>query len=173
MSFNLKTYLEDCATKLKAIGHTSQNKRFFVVSSISTLEGLLGSIGRGGFPAIVAHDAADGTVGDTSNSENFIDRPDYTFYVIDQVTKLNDTDAMELAKRTTKELGFKIVARMLRHRKQATRTGTDPYGLMLFNKASISYQAIGPIGNGCFGTMFFINIPQPVSLVYNDDDWSE
>jgi hypothetical protein len=175
-TFDFKTYMAECAIKLKSIGHTTQSPKFFVVSSIANLESLLANLTTGAsFPAIVIHDSQEGHFGDQLQSQNFIDHSDYTFYVIDKVTKINDIDHMEEVKRNCKAYGFQIIGRMLKHKKEALRSpaGNDPYGLQLFEKRNIAYQTIGPIGNNCFGVMFFITVPSVADVTYDNDDWSE
>lgn len=175
-TFDFKTYMAECAEKLKAIRHTSDRPRFFIVSSIANLEGLLANLTTGAsFPAIIIHDSHEGHIGDTSASQNFIDHPDYTFYVVDKVLKINDTDQMEQVKRACKTYGFQIIGRMLKHKKEALRSSLadDPYGLQLFDKRDIAYQTIGPIGNNCYGVMFFITVPTEANITYNESDWIE
>lgn len=172
--FDFKTYMADCAIKMKAIGHTENKPRFFIVSSIAALEGLLGRLTTGAsFPGIIIYDTQEGFFGDGSTSQNWLDNPDYTFYVVDKLAKLNDTDSAELLKRSCKDIGFKIIARMLKHKKEALRSGNDPYGLELFKKQNFPYQTIGPIGNNCYGVMFNITVPRVADMVYTNDDWSE
>jgi hypothetical protein len=173
MDFDFKTYMAECAVRLRSIGHSSTVPKFFVVTSIANLESLLAQLSTAGFPAIVIHDNQDGYFGDISNSQNYLDYPDYTFYVIDKVQKVNDTDGTEAAKLSCKNIGFKIIARMLKHKREAMYTGNDAYGLMLFEKRNIAYQTIGPIGNNCYGVMFFITVPREADVTYDEDDWSE
>lgn len=173
-TFDFKTYMAECAEKLKAIRHTPDSPRFFIVSSIASLEGLLANITIGAsFPAIIIHDEQEGHFGDISNSKNFIDYPDYTFYVIDKVQKLNDIERIEATKRNCKLLGQKIIGRMLKHKREALLTGSDTYGLALMQKQNITYQTIGPIGNNCYGVMFFITVPTEANITYNESDWIE
>ena len=73
--FNFHDYMLDCATRLKTLGHTSSNPRFFKVNTIIGLEELLNNIGVANYPALVIQASTRGSVGDEARSNNFLDNP--------------------------------------------------------------------------------------------------
>lgn len=165
--FNFKSFMLDCATRLKTIGHSETSKKFFRCSGIAGLEELLNQQTDVTGRIIVIHNNEEGSVGDLNHSDNFLDTPYFVFYVLEKVEDYNDFDAEELAKQNCKADGFKILSRM----KRAKRMGTD--GMQFIDFTSIPYQNVGPVGVNFHGVMFSFTVTQnEPQLVYNADDWS-
>lgn len=162
--FEFIKYMLDCAVRLKDIGHTDTKQRFFRISGISQLEELLSSLPNASSPALLVENNTDGRVGDNARSDNFLDTPYYIFYVIEKAP-FNDHNKMQAAKENSKNIGFKILSRMLNDRRHYRN------GLIMFDFSSITYQSVGPIGDNCFGTMFSFSVANPADLVYSNDDW--
>lgn len=164
--FNFLTYMLDCATRLKSIGHDEYTKRFFRCSGIAGLEELLNNLTDITGRVLVVHNNQEGSVGDISRADNFLDSPYYVFYVLEKVQNYNDFDAEELVKANCKETGFKILARMIREK----RLGQN--GLTFLDFSSIPYQNVGPVGNGFYGVMFSFTVTDGDSrLIFNEADW--
>lgn len=165
--FNFKTYMLDCATRLKDIGHTDSVKRFFRCSGIAGLEELLNQQTDVTGRVLVIHNNEEGSVGDMNKADNFLDSPYYVFYVLEKVENYNDFDAEELAKKNCKTAGLKILARMIREK----RLGLN--GLTFLDFTSIPYQNVGPVGVNFHGVMFSFTVTDgDTRLVYNKDDWN-
>lgn len=166
-SFNFLTYMLDCATRLKTIAHTNNTKRFFRCSGIAGLEELLNQMTDVTGRVLVVHNNQEGSVGDISRADNFLDSPYYVFYVLERVEDYNDFDAEELAKENCKAAGFKILSRMIREKRQGI------LGLSFLDFTSIPYQNVGPVGLNFHGVMFSFTVTDGnSSLVYNKDDWN-
>lgn len=165
MQFNFITYMRDCATRLKAIGHTEQTPKFFRISSLAQLDELLSMISDIGYPALLIHDNMDGAIGDRSTSNNYLDIPNYTFYVVEHVS-LNDHDAKQQVITNCKNIGLKILAKMKHDKLDLNQ------GLTFLQFDNIPYQTIGPIGDNCHGVMFTISVPNQAQITYNADDWT-
>lgn len=166
MAFEFKTYMLDTAVKLKAIGHTDNHPKFFRVSGIGQLDELLSSLSKAQFPALIVEENHDGVLADRAPSDNYLDTPYFVFYVV-QHAAFEDHDAREAAKLNCKQLGFKIIGRMLRHKRRAL------FGLTFLNFRNINYQTIGPIGDNCYGTMFSFTVTDTADIAYIADDWEE
>lgn len=162
--FDFIPYMLDCATRLKAIRHTEENPRFFRVSGLAGLEEYLQRLSEAQYPCLLVHDNQDGNVGDTSTSDNFLDNPYYAFYVVTR-PEFGNADESETAKKLCKSIGFKILARMKRDKRNQVN------GLAFLRFSSIPYQTIGPIGDQAVGVMFSFTVTDQASLVYNDADW--
>jgi hypothetical protein len=164
--FNFKTYMLDCATHLKDIGHDDTTKRFFRCSGIAGLEELLNQQTDVNGRVLVIHNNEEGSVGDISRADSFLDSPYYVFYVLEKVEDYNDFDAEELAKQNCKAAGFKILSRMIREK----RLGQN--GLSFLDFTSIPYQNVGPIGVNFHGVMFSFTVTDiDNKLVYSSEDW--
>lgn len=164
IAFNFHTYMLDCATRLKSIGHTSFSPRFFRANSVLAVEELLNNIGVANYPAIIILDSMRGRVGDEAHSGSFIDNPFYTFFVIGNPAQ-GDPDLASESKLQAKQIGFQILARMRRDRQQQRE------GLNFMKFASVPYQEIGPIGAGSYGVMFNFEVPNCNVLTYTAADW--
>lgn len=164
MDFNFITYMADCATRLRDIGHSATSPRFFRASGLAQLEELLTNLPDAVFPAMVVHNNEEGVLGD-SRSDNYHDTPYYAFYIVDRVP-ISDHDAREQAIAASKAIGLKIFARMLRDRRNNLN------GLTQLNFGNVPYQTIGPIGDNCFGVMFTFTVTNPALITYNADDWT-
>lgn len=163
MDFDFITYMADCATRLKDIGHSESAPRFFRASGITQLEELLSSLPDAQFPAMVVHNNEDGVLGD-SRADNFHDTAYYAFYIVDRV-EFNDHDARQDVIAASKATALKILAKMLRDRRYNLN------GLTQLNFGNIPYQTIGPIGDNCYGVMFTFTVTNPANVIYDEDEW--
>jgi hypothetical protein len=164
MSFDFITYMQACATNLKDIGHSESSKKFFRISGLAQLDEVLGNLSDIAFPAILVHDNTEGSIADRSISDNYLDSPYFTFYIIDHV-EYGNYQAQEEAKANCKAIGMKILAKMLRDKNRGN------FGLTFLQFSNIPYQSIGPIGDNCYGVMFSFSVPDAADLIYNADDW--
>lgn len=162
--FDFIAYMLDCATRLKAIGHTGANPRFFRVSGLSGLEEYMQKLNEAQYPAMIVHDNQEGAVGDRQFSDNFMDIPYFVFYIVSR-PEYGNADASEAAKKTCKAIGFKIIAKMLRDKRRGLN------GLSFLNIDNIPYQTIGPIGDQAVGVMFSFTVSDQTDLLYNAADW--
>jgi len=163
--FDFITYMRDCATRLKDIGHSESSQKFFRISSLIQLDEVLGNLSEIAFPALLVHDNVEGTVGDINISDNYLDSSFYVFYVIKHV-EYGNYQQQEDAKADCKAIGLKILSRMLRDKKRGN------LGLTFLQFANIPYQTVGPLGDNCFGVMFSFSVPDTANLIYNAEDWN-
>jgi len=164
MSYNHKTYMLDCATRLTDIGHTEDAPKFFRISSIGHLDEVLSNLTQIQFPALLVHDNMEGSLGDRNTSNNYIDTPYYVFYIVKHV-ELEDHDGREAAKKECKTIGLKILSKMVHDKRDLL------HGLTFLQFANIPYQTIGPIGDRCFGVMFSFSVSENANLIYDTNDW--
>lgn len=161
--YNHKTYMLDCATRLKAIGHTEAAPKFFRYSSLGHLDELLSSMNDIEFPALGIPDNQDGSLGNAA--DNAVDTPQYDFCIIKHVD-YEDHDARETAKAECKAIGLKIIAR-LRYDARKMQNG-----LTFLRFSNVPYQTIGPIGDNCFGVLFSIQVADTANVIYVAADWN-
>jgi hypothetical protein len=151
----------------KSHWHDDYTKRFFRCSGIAGLEELLNELTDITGRMLVVHNNQEGSVGDISRADNFLDSPYYVFYVLEKVENYNDFDAEELAKANCKAAGFKILSRMIREKRLAQN------GLTFLDFSSIPYQNVGPVGLNFHGVMFSFTVTDGDSrLVYDTNDWN-
>jgi len=163
--FDFITYMRDCATRLKDIGHSESSPKFFRISGLVQLDEVLGNLSDIAFPAMLVHDNTEGNIADRNISDNYLDSPYFTFYIVDHVEYGNYQKQQE-AKANCKAIGMKILARMLRDKKRGN------LGLTFLQFSNIPYQSIGPIGDNCYGVMFSFSVPDTANLIYDPDDWN-
>ena len=162
--FDFVKYMEDCAVRLKDILHTADNPRFFRISGISQLEELLANLPDASWPALMVENNMEGRFSDPGPSDNFLDMPYYTFYVIGKAP-FNDFDVIQEVKENTKEIAEKIIARMLHDRRNYRN------GLVMLRFDNVPYQNIGPIGDQCYGTMISFTVINNCNSQYIQADW--
>lgn len=165
-TFDFIAYMRDCAIRLRDILHTPETPRFFRISGLSQLEELLSSLPEAHFPALLVENNADGRMADPARSDNYVDIPYYVFYVLDKAP-FGDFDRIEQVKASTKRTGQKIFARMLHDRANYAN------GLVMLRFDQVPYQSVGPLGDGCYGTMFSFSVVNPAPLKHDALDWLE
>ena len=165
--FNFHNYMLDCATRLKDLGHTQSNPRFFKVNTIIGLEELLNNIGVADYPALIIQNSTRGHIGDEARSNNFLDNPFYTFYIITAPMQTDfSLDDLRLAKEQAKSIGFKILAKMRHDRYRQLN------GLHFMKFLNVPYLEVGPLGVGSYGIMFNFEVPHSHQLPHNPNDWT-
>lgn len=157
--------MQQCAQELKDIRHSESQMRFFRVSGLTRLEELLFNLPEASFPAVIVENNQNGSLGDRSPSDNFIDIPYYEFSVI-QRTEFNDHDAIESAKEQCKAIGMKIISRMIRDKRYMAN------GLTFLDVNSINYLTFGPIADHTFGVSFAFTVRDQADVTYNATDWT-
>lgn len=166
MSFNAVAYFEQVARKLKAIGHTDDNPRFFRIRSLAGLDELLTNLPQASFPAIMVHDLVDGVLGDFSVSDNYVEEPQTIFYVLQKAT-FGDEASIDAAISNCRTIGYKIISRMLHHR------NTAQHDLDFIDLSSIPFQSVGPLGDQCYGMMYMLSVADHLDLRSNTADWND
>lgn len=164
MTFDALTYFRTMATKLNDIGHTEENEHFFRVRNLYDMNELLDRLSNANFPALLINDSMDGSMGDFAMSDNYLDEPQFVFYVLAEADITNQA-SIDQAVQTAKTIGQKIISMMLRHKMQGK------HGLEFLDMTNIPYQTIGPIGDFCYGMMFFVNVSEHIELIVNPEDW--
>lgn len=165
MSFNAVNYFETAAIKHKSIKHSDNQKRFFRVRSLSTLDELLTNLPAASFPAIMVHDMIDGTLGDFSISNSYNDEPQVVFYVVDKVLYSEQDEQVADATNRCHTIGLSIISQMMRHRRQRK------HGLQFLDMSRVPYQSVGPMADNVFGMMYMLNVINPIDLTFKTDDW--
>ncbi len=158
-----KSYMLDCATRLKDLGNTENKPNFFRYSSLGHLDEMLSLLGKIADTALGIPDNQNGSIG--NNHDAAIDTPMYDFCIVKHVG-VEDHDEREIAKAECKAIGFKILARMDRDK----RLGAN--GLLHLSFSNIPYQTIGPIGDNYFGVLFSVQVSDAAPIIYNANDWT-
>lgn len=165
VQFDFNAYMLDCATRLKDIGHTASAPKFFHANSVIGLDELLNNISIAQYPALVVLNLSEGRVGDSNRSNNYLDIPVYTAFVLGAPLHTSDPETIRLEKQKCKNIMFKILGK-IRHDKVRQLNG-----LQFVNMLNIPYQEVGPLGAGSYGTMVNIEVTYHNGLPYNDNDW--
>lgn len=172
--FDFETYITTAATKLKAIGHSSTNKRVFLISGIASIEEVLKNITKivVGNYYVMIEDGTSGRIIDL-RSDNQLDRPLYAFYVF--VKRANaDSTGISSAKKNCKSIAMKIIARMRRDMNSERQLSNNSTGLRGFLPESITYYSVGPFGINYYGVRVqFENQEKNTDIIYSAADWNE
>lgn len=158
-------YLKILASEHKEILHTDEsNRRIFRISGIAGMEELLSNQTDISYPAVLVEVNDDGTFGDVSRSDNWLDNPTHVFFIVDR-SQPGDNEALEASRKRTKRIGFEFLARMKRERFEAFRFA---------DFSNINYQTIGPFGDSVIGFMITMRFNQPSDYFqYNPETWQK
>lgn len=172
MPFDFITYMEDVATRLKAIRHNPELKqeKFFKVSGIGAMEELFEKIGHAQFPALFVVDNPEGRLID-QNSSNLLDQQYYYFFVLQKV-KTADSQSRKEANEACKIICRKIFSKMFRDKLAEQRDpGNRTTGLCNLNRGDISYKTVGPLGDNCHGIWASFTLLDSAGIHYDAEDW--
>ena len=164
MIFDFAQYMENVAISLKDIQHTNENRKFYKISSIFSLEGFLYDLRNASETIMLIDTSVEGSIG-TKGSDNFMDNPSYKFYILKK-SKLSDSNQEEQIKKECKAIGMKILSKMLKDKTQGIE------GLLYLDFSQIPYITVGPLANQWYGVEFFFTVrTYNNELVYNPNDW--
>jgi len=161
--YNHHEYMEDAATKLKAIAHNSNAPRFFKSTGLASLDELLSRIGSVRLPALISEDGSDQVITD-NGSDNPLAKPYYTFYII-YPAKAADDSTIFTARSNALATAKKVISRMRTHSRDLQ------YGLKDLDFNTIRIMGVGPIGDNGHGVMVTFTLWEPADIYYNATDW--
>ncbi len=169
--FDYIAYMEDIAIRMLDIQHTDSKAHFFRISGAGQMDQFLNEINYLQDPVICVDINPDGRVL-APQETNLVDTPSHRFYVMKKAGSGKFED-MENAKKESKTLGFKILAKFKHDKHQALYKNVDN-GLH-FLDLNFSYQVVGPLAQKWYGCMFTIRLQQSAydaGMVYSEDDYS-
>lgn len=168
--FDFITYMQALAESHKELSHSAANKCFFRVSGIAQMEELLQNLSVAKFPALIVEDMPEGRYIDAV-SDNVIDRRYFSFYVL-HTAKIEDADDRSGAIAYCKEIVNSLISKMFRDFKNANVDFSDASGLRTLERNSISYRAVGPVGDNCVGIWVSFTVIDKTGVVYKETDWN-
>lgn len=165
------TYTQFVAIALKAIAHTTASPKHHIIGGVGSMDELLQKISKAdnGYH-LLASDNIDGAIGYSNDSPT--DRQMNQFCIVKRVPVANYA-ARAAAKRDCKAVAAKVVGRMIYDSFIANTTNVDIYGLKNLDLLSFSYQSIGPLADGFYGTEVTFDVYNSVDLQYQASDWDE
>lgn len=162
--FDLFGYMRDCAVRLKGIGHSDLQHRFFRITGLTQLEELLFNLPDASFPALMVENNQNGMLTDRSASDNYVDIPYYSFMVAAKAD-FNDHDQIQQVKVQCKSLGLKIISRLVHDKRKMIN------GLTFLSVSSITYTTFGPVADKIYGVSFSFTVPDNSEISYTASDW--
>lgn len=163
--FDFVPYFKNIAEKLKELQHTTTDKHFHRIVSISQMEEFLQNMRSTTGYQLLVMDHVQGRMIDR-DSDNLLDRPYYSFYVMKNVEHGN-YDARQQAIQDCKTVAKKILSKLFYDRFNAQN------GLNFLDRNSITYQQSGPYAHNWFGINYNFTLLDPANIIYNADDWNE
>jgi len=173
MIFDFITYMENVAQQHKSIAHdpSNGNDHYFRVSGVAGLEELLSNINNASFPALCVVDNPEGRLVDQS-SNNVVDRQFYYFFLLKPADSL-DADSRQTAIDDCRTIARQILARMFRDYLKENRELTETTGLRYLQRDSITYKAIGPLGDNCHGMWVSFAVINRTGISFDKNMWSD
>lgn len=164
-TYNHKTYMENCAAKLKAIAHSNTHKAFAEATTLSLIEGLTESIGTLYYPCLVIVDDLSLRLSD-NRSDNVLKMPYYQFAIVMRAN-VNDVASQRKAREDAEALCDKVLGRMFRDQRNRA------FGLNYLRRDGIRYEGFGPVADGACGCMVSFTIEKPAGIKYDATDWTD
>lgn len=175
--FSFIEYMRDIAIKLKDVGHIEnddKNRRFFRVSGIANIEEFLQNLTNVTGYCLMVEDIDDHTGNIfSSNSQNWLDTQTYVYFVVKQVGLL-DFDDKELILTGCKQVGLKIIAKIIQDWEQENKGQKARTPLFTWDQR-LQHTVVGPIGDNFFGIMYQITFTPNIAkkLVVDPTDWND
>lgn len=165
VTFDFITYFRNVASSLKDILHTTDDKHFHRVSSLSEMEEFLAASRSNSEFQLVVLDKISGRLDDGSQSDNLLDRRFHTFYIFKNAEHGNFDEA-EQVKKDCETIARKIMSKMFKDKRESAN------GLLNLNRSSFYYDTVGPIAQGYFGVMCNFSLLDAAGIIYNAADWT-
>jgi len=168
VNFNFNSYMLTVAETLKELKHTEAAPKYHRASSISEVEELLQNSTKTSGLQLIIQDDREGRIID-NRAELLIDDKYRVFYVVKNVQSLT-MEEREEALDDCETVVKKILSKMFYDMLRADNQGADK-DLLFFDRNSVRYQTIGPIGDNYHGIIVMFTVPNTFSYAYNADDW--
>lgn len=156
--FNFSDYTENLAREHSLVKHSSSSPRFYKMTSIASLEGVLTNLLHAKTPAIAINDTLEGRVVDNS-ADRVIDRQLYTFYVFGRAGLFNHEERSQVTKEI-KQIAVDFCDRILsdHHDDFNFKSST---GLRNLDTSSLTYRTLGNLPDGLIAIIasFVVEVP--------------
>jgi hypothetical protein len=105
-------------------------------------------------------------------SWNLLDNPVFSFMILKPVS-IADEASRRQAVADAAAIANKFFSRMYNDKQNDLRGATTKTGLANWDRGSVSYQDVGPLGDNCYGRFYSFYIASPLAkdVKYNNADW--
>jgi hypothetical protein len=155
---DIEEYFELMATQLKEIRHTPALPRFVRFNIEEVLKGLRHNLNLTNFCLLL--EAPEGTIDDNRGDQCW-DNQVVSYLVLRQV-EVNDFAGERATVAQARQIGVKILTRILQDAR---------FGDVDLAEDPVEYEKVGPVFNNAFGYRISFVAKDPISLVYEEDDW--
>lgn len=157
--------MEALAEKLKELRHKATDKHFQRASSIMMMEEFLQNMRSATGYQLIAIAHENGRYID-KDSDNLLDQPYYSFYVMKNVEH-GDNDAKQQAIKDCKKVAKKILSKIFYDKRNELN------GLEYLNRDGITYNQAGPYAHNWFGINYNFTLLDAAAITYSAADWDE
>lgn len=165
---NFVDYMRELATRSTLVKHSENEKRFYRVSGIRSLEEVLTNLLLARVPAIGADDSYEGKILD-NRADSVTDKQYFAFYVFGRIG-LFDHDQIQQEKRLIKEIAFSFISKIIEdHLSDFNLTAS--YGLRHLDTNSFSYRTIAPLPDGLIAMVVSFVTDNSLSVKPNPLHW--
>ncbi len=165
--FNFALYAETLAGEHNLVNHSVDDKRFYKMSSIAAMEGVLTSLLSARTPAIGINDTLEGRIIDNSG-DNRVDRQLYTFYVFGRAALFDHNERKTVTKQIKKiaaDFADRIIADHYRD-----FNFQSSIGLRHLDVNSLTYRTIGSLPDGLIAIVVSFVVDCPIKT--NTETWN-
>ncbi len=168
-SFDFSSYLENLASEHDDVLHGQQNKRFYKMTSISDMEGVLTNLLHAVTPAIGINDTLEGRVF-TNNADRTVDRQLYTFYVFGRAP-LFDHATRKTETKKCKQIAVDFAQRIIKDHHSDFSLQTS-LGLRHLEVESFTYRTMGNLPDGLLAIIVSFVIDAPFNSKSKTSPWT-
>ena len=159
MAFNFADYIKQLAGEHPQVLHAQGNNRFYRMSSLDALEGVLTNLLTAKTPAIGINDTLEGRVID-HDADRKIDRQLYTFYVFGR-SPLFDHSERKRVTLECKDIAIDFVNRIIEDH-LSDFSLSSCIGLRHLDVNSFTYRTLGNLPDGLLAIIVSFVLDQPV-----------
>lgn len=166
--FDFSQYLENLATQHKDVLHGEHNMRFYKMTSLSDMEGVLTNLLTAITPAIGINDTLEGRV-INNKADRTIDRQVYTFYVFGRAPLFDHTER-KIVTRKCKEIAVDFAHKIIADHHSDFSLQTS-LGLRHLDIESFTYRTMGNLPDGLLSIIVSFVIDAPFNKGKNHNPW--
>ncbi len=169
-TFDFPSYMKTLAEQHKDILHSEDNRRFYKMSFLSEMEGVLTNLLTAKTPAVGINDTLEGRVFN-NNADRTIDRQLYTYYIFGRTSLFDHTERKNVTKEC-KTIAVDFSQRIIADH-HSDFSLTSSHGLRHLDVESFTYRTMGNLPDGLLAIIVSFVIDAPFKHNSANNPWNK